>query len=346
MAMEINDLLPTTVVGSYPQPEWLVDHGVMADNTVPRIRLAEMWRIPEPHLAEAQDDATVVAIEEMERAGIDIITDGEIRRESYSNFFGTALDGVDIDNPFIMTNRKGMQIPVPRIVGEIRRRAPVEAGNLAFLKRHATRRVKVTLPGPFTLSQQSKDEHYGDPEAVALAFAAAVNEEARQLDAMGVDVIQLDEPWVRNDPDAAKRYAVRSIDRALEGLSCQTAIHVCFGYARGARPKPSSYDFLAQLADCRAGQISVEAAQPNIDLAILESLPGKDIILGVLDLSTPEAETPDLVAQRIREGLEHVAAERLIPAPDCGMKYLSRRLAFEKLRALSEGAAIVRRSLQ
>jgi 5-methyltetrahydropteroyltriglutamate--homocysteine methyltransferase len=313
---------------------------------VPRVRLHELWRIPEPYLAQAQDDATLLAIRDMERAGIDIITDGEMRRESYSNRFATALDGIDNEKPAAITNRAGRSVKVPRVVGKIRRRHPVEVDDMTFLRRNTDRKTKITLPGPFTMAQQAKNEFYADDDEMVMDFAAAVNAEVHDLQAAGADVIQLDDPWLRNDPEAAKRIAVKAIDRALAGLSVPTVVHLCFGYAAVVNTqKPSGYSFLPQLADCAADQISIEAAQPKLDLGILSDLAGKTIMLGVIDLGDAAVETPERVAQRIRDGLRYVPAERLIPAPDCGMKYLAREVAFGKLRALSAGAAMVRREL-
>jgi 5-methyltetrahydropteroyltriglutamate--homocysteine methyltransferase len=338
-------LLPTTVVGSYPQPDWLVDRAMLMD-TVPRVRMRELWRVAEPFLAQAQDDATLLAIRDMERAGIDIITDGEMRRESYSNRFATALEGIDNDNPASITNRAGRKVEVPRVVGKIRRRAPVEVADMAFLRRNTDHKAKITLPGPFTMAQQAKNEFYKDADEMVMDFAAAVNAEVLELEAAGADVIQLDDPWLRNDPDAAKRIAVKALDRALAGLSVPTVVHLCFGYAAVVHgQKPTGYSFLPQLADCVAQQISIEAAQPKLDLGILSDLSGKTIMLGVIDLKDQAVETPEEVATRIRAALKHVAAERLVPAPDCGMKYLPRETAFGKLAALSAGAAIVRREL-
>lgn len=340
-------LLPTTVVGSYPQPAWLVDRALLVkNNVVPRVRLKEIWRVPEDALEQAQDDATLIAIRDMERAGIDIITDGEMRRESYSNRFALALDGVDVDQPAVVPGRMGKPTPVPRIVGAIRRREPVERRDMQFLRASTDRLAKITLPGPFTLSMQAADEHYGDPEAVAMAYAEAVAEEARDLKAAGADVIQLDEPWLQARPEQAKRYGVKAINRALEGVAGPTVVHLCFGYAAVVSEKPSGYSFLPQLADSAAAQISIEAAQPKLDLGILSELSNKTIMLGVLDLGAAEVETAETVAARIRAGLRHVAPERLVPAPDCGMKYLPRERAFAKLKALADGAAIVRRELE
>ena len=338
-------LFPTTVVGSYPQPDWLVDREMLS-KSVPRVRMTEMWRIPEQWLEQAQDDATIVAIRDMERAGIDIITDGEIRRESYSNRFATALEGVDIESPGFVKARSG-NIPVPRVVGKVRRRGPVEVRDMEFLRRHTSLPAKITLPGPFTMSKQAVDDYYKDAEAMAMDMAAAVNEEAHDLVRAGADVIQLDEPWVRSDPEAARRYAVKAINRALEGISVPTVVHLCFGYAAvvPGDSKPSGYAFLPELADTTASTISIESAQPKIDFGVLEDLAPKNVMLGVLDLSDLTVETPETVAARIRRGLEHVRAERLIPAPDCGMKYLPRDVAFGKLQSLSQGATIVRREL-
>ena len=338
-------LLPTTVIGSYPQPEWLVDHVVLKEKVVPRVRARDIWRVAEPFLVEAQDDATLLAIRDQERAGIDVITDGEIRRESYSNRFATALEGIDTDDPFIREIR-GYKIPMPRIVGPVRRARPVAVDDVKFLKRHTDRLAKITLPGPFTMSKQAADDFYHDAEAVAMAYAEAVNVEARDLEAAGADVIQLDEPWLREDPDGANRYGVNVIDRALEGLKVTTCIHLCCGYGFIVSPdKPKAYAFLSQLADCAVDQISIEAAQPHLDLAVLEALSNKAIVLGVIDLSTNVVERAETLAGRIRRALPHVAPERLIPAPDCGMKYLTREAAFGKLKALVDAAAQVRQEL-
>ena len=338
-------LLPTTVVGSYPQPDWLVDRAMLKD-TVPRVRLRQLWRVAEPYLAQAQDDATLLAIRDMERAGIDIITDGEMRRESYSNRFATALEGIDNDNPATITNRAGRSVEVPRVVGKIQRRKPVEVADMAFLRRNTARKAKITLPGPFTMAQQAKNEFYADADEMVMDLAAAVNAEVHDLVAAGADVIQLDEPWLRNDPDAAKRIAIKAIDRALAGLSVPTVVHLCFGYAAVVHgQKPTGYSFLPQLADSTAQQISIEAAQPKLDLGVLSELAGKTIMLGVIDLADQAIETPEQVAQRIRRALKYVAPERLVPAPDCGMKYLARETAFGKLTALNAGAAMVRREL-
>jgi 5-methyltetrahydropteroyltriglutamate--homocysteine methyltransferase len=339
-------LLPTTVVGSYPQPDWLVNREMLS-KVVPRTRMKEIWRVAEPFLEQAQDDATIVAIRDMERAGIDIITDGEMRRESYSNRFATALEGLDLDNPGQVKTRSGAMTPVPRVVGKIRRSRPVELRDMEFLRRNTDRTAKITLPGPFTMGQQAKNEFYGDDEEMAMDFAAAVNEEARDLEQAGADVIQLDEPWVRNNPEEARRYAVRAINRALEGLSVPTVVHICFGYGMvvPGESKPRSYAFLPELADSTADQISIEAAQSKLDLGVLKDLSGKTVMLGVIDLADLTVETPAQVAERIRAGLTYVTADRLIPAPDCGMKYLPRAVAFGKLKALVEGAAIVRRQV-
>lgn len=338
-------LLQTTVVGSYPQPDWLVDRVLLAKG-VPRTRLRELWRVQDPYLQQAQDDATLLAIRDMERAGIDIITDGEVRRESYSNHFATALEGVDNENPATIVNSRGQKTMVPRVVGKIRRTRPVELRDMQFLRANTDRQAKITLPGPFTMGQQVKDEHYKDAEAMCMDYAAAVNEEARELVKAGADVIQLDEPWLRNNPEEAKRYAVKVINRALEGITVPTVIHLCFGYAAVVHGlKPTGYSFLPQLSDTIAQQISIESAQPKIDLGVLKELAPKKVMLGVIDLSDPEIETPQKIADRIRAGLKFVGPDKLLPAPDCGMKYLPRLTAFGKLKAMVDGAAIVRREL-
>ena len=341
----IEKLLPTTVVGSYPQPDWLIDRAMLS-KVVPRVNMHEMWRVAPERLREAQDDATILAIRDMERAGIDIISDGEARRESYSNYFIAALEGVDADSPAVIVSKAGRETRVPRVTGPIRRRGPVEVRDLAFLRANTDRQIKITLPGPFTMAQQAHDEHYGDLEAMAMGFADAVNAEVRDLAAAGADVIQLDEPWLRNDPENARRFAVKAINRALEGVTVPTVVHLCFGYAAVVPgQKPTGYSFLVELADSVADQISIECAQPHLDMGMLADLSTKKILLGVIDLGNPAIESAEAVAARIRAGLAHVDAERLIPAPDCGMKYLPRATAFGKLKALAEGAAIVRREL-
>jgi 5-methyltetrahydropteroyltriglutamate--homocysteine methyltransferase len=338
-------LIPTTVVGSYPQPDWLVDRSALEHHGVPRVSARDIWRIPEAWLEQAQDDATIVAIRDMERAGIDIVSDGEIRRESYSNRFALALDGIDAEHPGQVGRSGGGTTPVPRVVGKIRRRGPVELRDAEFLLAHATPATKITLPGPFTLSQQAENAFYADEEEMAMDYAIAVNEELRGLKASGVDVVQLDEPWVRTAPDKAARYGVKAINRALDGIPGPTIVHLCFGYAAMVRNKPAGYAFLPQLADSAAAQISIEAAQPRLDLGVLKDLAGKTIVLGVLDLNDPAVESAAKVAARLRQALRHVPAERLVAAPDCGMKYLPRAVAYGKLKALAGGAAIVRREL-
>jgi 5-methyltetrahydropteroyltriglutamate--homocysteine methyltransferase len=338
--------LSTTVVGSYPQPDWLIDREALGSHSVPRVRASHAWRIPAAHLEEAQDDATLVAIRDMERAGIDTITDGEIRRESYSNRFATALEGVDADHPATIHTRGGEARTVPRIVGPVRWREPVEVRDIEFLRANTDRKVKITLPGPFTMAQQASNEAYDEFDELVMDLAAAVNAEAHALQGAGADVIQLDEPWLRNDPETARRIAVPAIDRALLDLNVTTAVHLCFGYAALVGEKNvNRYDFLGELSDCVADQISVEAAQPRLDLGQLAELSPKVVVLGVLDLGDSHAETPEEVADRIRAALAHVPPERLVPAPDCGMKYLPRHLAFAKLQALGDGTARVRAEL-
>ena len=339
-------ILPTTVVGSYPQPDWLIDSDLLK-TMVPRVRVPEIWRVGEPWLEQAQDDATLLAVRDMERAGIDIITDGEMRRESYSNRFATALEGVDIEHPATIAGRTGQPVRVPRIVGRIRRRHPVEVPDALFLRRNTERTIKITLPGPFTMSRQARNEFYDDEEELVMDFAAAVNEEAQDLKQAGADVIQLDEPWIETAPEMAARCALKAIDRALEGVAGPTALHMCFGYAQLVHDKSKGrYAFLEPLADSAVDQISIEAAQPKLDLGVLKSISRQTIMLGVLDLGTAAIESPQEISARIRAGLEHVPAERLIPAPDCGMKYLARETAFGKLQALARGAALVRAELE
>ncbi|MBV9357097.1 MAG: cobalamin-independent methionine synthase II family protein [Chloroflexi bacterium] len=329
--------LVTTVVGSFPQPDWLVDRDNLRRRLPPRVRASEIWRVPAPYLEQAQDDATLVAIREMERAGVDIVTDGEIRRESYSNRFATALDGIDLDQPGTALDRTGHPNPVPRVVGPIRRRQPVEVRDLQFLRANTTHPVKITVAGPFTMAQQVQDDYYGDPEAMALDYAAAVNEEIRDLFAAGADVVQIDEPYLQARASEARRYAIRVINRALEGVSGTTALHMCFGYAAIVHSRERRYAYLEELADAAVRQISIEVAQPRLDLEPVGALvrAGKTVIVGVLDLGDPAVESEELVASRIRHALRYIPADQLVVAPDCGMKYLPRDVAVGKLRAMS-----------
>ena len=333
-------LLPTTLVGSYAQPDWLIDRKKLAGRFPPRVRARELWRVAPEWLEEAQDDATLLAIRDQERAGLDIVTDGEMRRESYSNRFATALDGVDIDNPGTALDRSGHPNPVPRVVGPVSRRHAVQVRDLEFLRAHTSRPVKMTVPGPFTMSQQAQDDHYGDPAALALAYADAVREEIADLFAGGADVVQVDEPYMQARPEPAREYGLAALKRATDGFEGTTAVHICFGYAAIIHERPSGYSFLPELAATEANQISIETGQSGLALDVLESLPDKTIILGVLDLSTDEVETPELVAERIRRAFPYAGPERLIAAPDCGMKYLSRAAAYGKLESLVEGARL------
>ncbi len=339
------DSLLTTVVGSYPQPDWLIDRERLGARLPPRVRARELWRVEESLLEEAQDDATRLAVRDMERAGVDVITDGEMRRESYSNRFATALDGVDLDNPGVALDRTGHENPVPRVVGPIRRTRPVEVRDVEFLRGLTDRRIKITVPGPFTMTQQAQNDHYADERSLALAYAEAVNEELHDLKAAGADIVQIDEPYLQARPEPARQYAVEAINRALDGIDGETVLHTCFGYAHIVHTRPSGYPFLSELDDCAATHVSLEAAQPGLDPEVLRGIPGKTIVLGVLDLGAEEVETPEVVAGRIRRALDVVPRERLVAAPDCGMKYLPRERAFRKLEALVAGARLVREDL-
>ena len=337
-------LFPTSLVGSYPQPEWLIDRPRLSKQ-VPRVRADDLWLVAPDKLETAQDDATILAIRDQEHAGLDIISDGEQRRESYSNRFATALDGIDTEHPGTTINRSGKPIPVPRIVGPIRRTRPVELRDLKVLRANTNRAIKATVPGPFTMSKQAQDDYYRDEEAVALGYADAVNAEIKDLFAAGADVVQIDEPWMQQHPDKARQYGLKALDRALDGVTGTVAVHLCFGYAAVVHDKPSGYSFLPELDASKAQQISIEAAQPKLDLAVLRQLPSKTIILGVIDLADITIETPEIVAERIRRALAHVPANRVVVAPDCGMKYLPRPVAFAKMKAMAEGAALVRREI-
>jgi 5-methyltetrahydropteroyltriglutamate--homocysteine methyltransferase len=331
--------LVTTVVGSYPQPAWLIDRERLGERLPPRVRARELWRVPEPFLEEAQDDATRLAVRDMERAGVDVITDGEMRRESYSNRFATALAGVDLDTPGVALDRTGHENPVPRVVGSIRRERPVEVRDVEFLRSLTDRRIKITVPGPFTMTQQAQNDYYDDDRSLALAYGEAVNDELRDLKAAGADVVQIDEPYLQARPEPAREYAIEAIDRALDGIEGDTVLHTCFGYAHIVHDRPSGYPFLRELNQCRATHVSLEAAQPQLDPEVLRELPDKTIVLGVLDLGASEVETPEVVAGRVRKAVAVVPPERLVVAPDCGMKYLPRERAFAKLEAM--GARLV-----
>jgi 5-methyltetrahydropteroyltriglutamate--homocysteine methyltransferase len=335
-------LLPTTLVGSYPQPDWLIDRKKLAERLPPRVRASDLWRVDPAYLSDAQDDATLLAIRDQERAGLDIVTDGEIRRESYSNRFALALDGIDADNPGSMPDRLGNPMPVPRVTGPIRRREQVQVEDVRFLRANTDRAIKITVPGPFTMSQQAQDEHYASEEERAYAYADAVREEVADLFAAGADIVQLDEPWMEARAEQARRFGLETLRRALDGVRGTTALHICFGYPSFIKGRPPGYSFLPELADSPLDQISIETAQSELDLAVLERLEGKTIILGVLALNTADVESADTVADRIRRALPHKRPEQLVVAPDCGMKYLPHDAAFAKLQALVAGAAQVR----
>jgi 5-methyltetrahydropteroyltriglutamate--homocysteine methyltransferase len=338
-------LLPTSLVGSYAQPEWLIDRKKLAGRFPPRVRAKELWRVAPQFLDQAQDDATLLAIRDQEHAGLDIMTDGEMRRESYSNRFATALEGVDIDNPGTALDRSGHPNPVPRVTGKVRRRHPVEVRDVEFLRANTDRMIKITVPGPFTMSQQAQNDFYNDEEEMVRDYAAAVNAEIKDLFKAGADIVQIDEPYMQARPEKARRFGLAGLNAALDGVVGTTAVHICFGYAAIIHVRPDGYSFLPELADSPVKQVSIETAQSKLDCAVLEKLPGKTIILGTLDLSDMTIEKPETVAARIRRALPHVPAERIVVAPDCGLKYLPREVAYGKMCAMVEGAKIVRREL-
>lgn len=335
-------IFPTSLVGSYPQPDWLIDR-VRLSKMVPRVRMDDLWLVDPKELEAKQDEATLLAIRDQERAGLDIITDGEQRRESYSNRFATALEGVDTENPGSTLNRSGKPIPVPRVTGKVRRKHPVQLRDVQFLRANTKKTIKMTVPGPFTMSKQAQNEFYKSDETMALDYAAAVNEEIKDLFAAGADIVQIDEPWMQQHPEKAREYGLKALDRALDGVAGTVAVHLCFGYAAVVHDKPSGYSFLPELEGSRAAQVSIEAAQPKLDLKVLDKLPSKAIILGVIDLSDLAIEAPEIVAERIRKAFVYAPAKRVVIAPDCGMKYLPRDVAFGKMQAMVRGADIVRR---
>jgi 5-methyltetrahydropteroyltriglutamate--homocysteine methyltransferase len=346
MPQPLHTLLPTSLVGSYPQPDWLVDRDNLRGRFPPRVRAKELWRVDPRFLEEAQDDATLVAIRDQERAGLDIVTDGEMRRESYSNRFATALEGVDIDNPGTALDRSGHPNPVPRIAGKIRRKYPVQVRDTEFLRRNTTRMIKMTVPGPFTMSQQAQNDFYKHAADAAMDYAKAVNEEIKDLFAAGADVVQIDEPYMQARPQAAREFGIAALNAALDGVKGSTCVHICFGYAAIIHARPEGYSFLPEFQQCRVHQVSIETAQSNLDTAILEKLPDKTIVLGVIDLDNMAVETPEVVVARISRALPHCPAERLIVAPDCGMKYLPREVAYGKMVSMVKGAALVREALE
>ena len=335
-------LLPTTLVGSYPQPDWLIDRALLAKQMPPRVRAQQLWRVPSEWLEQAQDDATLLAIRDQERAGIDILTDGEMRRESYSNRFATALDGVDLDHPATITSRSGHPISVPRVVGKIRRKHPVQVRDLEFLRANTDRSIKITVPGPFTMSQQAENAYYPDAAAMSLDYAEAVRAEIRDLFAAGADVVQIDEPWMQAFPERAREFGLAALNHALDGITGTTAVHICFGYGALVAGRPAGYSFLPELAGSPVLQVSIETAQSNLDCSVLQKLAGKTIILGVVDLGNHQVETAEAVAARIRRALPFVGPDRLVIAPDCGLKYLPRPIAFAKMKAMVDGARLVR----
>jgi 5-methyltetrahydropteroyltriglutamate--homocysteine methyltransferase len=337
--------LPTMIVGSLPQPDWLIDRDRLGHQFPPRVRAAELWRIPPELLLEAQDDATLAAIRAQEEAGLDVVTDGEIRRESYSNHFATALEGLDLDRPGTVRNRSGIDIPVPRVISELRRPGPVQTEDVRFLRAHTDRAVKITVPGPFTMAQQAQNDHYADDRALALAYADVVREEIADLFAAGADIVQIDEPWLQARPEIARKYGAEAVTRAVADAAGPVHVHLCFGYAAMVAERPEGYSFLPELADVPADAISVETAQSHLDPATLRPLRNKGIALGVLDLSTPEVETPEVIADRVRRALDHVDVDKLLLSSDCGLKYLPRTAAAGKMRALAEAAAVLRTEL-
>ena len=341
----MDTILPTTLVGSYPQPDWLIHRAKLAGRFPPRVRAKELWRVAPEWLEQAQDDATQLAIRDQERAGLDIITDGEMRRESYSNRFATALEGIDIDNPGTALDRSGHPNPVPRVVGSIRRRHPVQVRDVTFLRANTDRMIKITVPGPFTMAQQAQNDFYKDEVELAMDYATAVNEEIKDLFAAGADVVQIDEPYLQARPAKAKQYGVQVLNQALNGITGTTAVHICFGYAAIIHHRPSAYSFLPELEAANVRQISIETAQSHLDCEVLAELPSKTILLGVLDLADMTVETPGIVAERIRRALPYVDAKNIVVAPDCGLKYLPRDIAFQKMRAMVEGALMVRSEL-
>jgi len=333
--------LPTSLVGSYAQPDWLIDKSRLGQKLPPRVILNDLWRVPAEYLEEAQNDATLIALNDQHRAGVDIVTDGEMRRESYSNRFANALSGVDLHNPGEAIDRTGKAVPVPRVTGPIRREAPVEVPYADFLRANTDRPIKLTLPGPFTMTQQAQNDYYADEGSLAMAYAEAVNEELKALFAAGIDIVQLDEPYVQARPEAAREYAIEAIDRALEGATGSTVLHVCFGYGKHVADKPDGYAFLDELDGCKADEISIECAQPKLKMDLVQGLPSKKVHVGVIDLRDTTVETPELAAERIQAALEFLPAERMVVAPDCGMKYLSREVAFGKLSNMVKGRDLV-----
>ena len=338
----IREALPTSLVGSYAQPDWLIDRERLRDRFPPRVRATELWRVDPQYLEQAQDDATLLAVRDQERAGLDIVTDGEARRESYSNRFATALSGVDIDNPGTALDRSGHPNPVPRVVGPVERMHPVQVRDVQFLRDNTSKPIKITVPGPFTMSQQAQNDFYDDEGELALAYAGAVHDEIADLFAAGADIVQIDEPYMQARPEKARDHGIAALQRALDGIEGTTAVHICFGYAAIIHGRPSEYSFLPELDAVACDQVSIETAQSGIDTAVIAKLPGKRIILGVIDLDDLAVESPETVADRIRRALPYKTVRELVAAPDCGMKYLPRDVAYGKLESMVAGAQLVR----
>jgi 5-methyltetrahydropteroyltriglutamate--homocysteine methyltransferase len=338
-------MLTTTIAGSLPKPSWLAKPGV----------LWAPWSLSDASLAEGKRDAVRLALREQEEAGIDIVTDGEQSRQHFVHGFLEAIEGVDFTRRVTIGIRADRyKAEVPTVTSSIARRRPVHADEVKFARAHTTRKLKFTVPGPMTIVDTLADEFYRDRRRLAMEFARVINEEARELVALGLDVLQLDEPAFNVYMDDARSWGIEAIHRAIDGLSCKTAVHICYGYGikanvdwkstLGAEWRQYEQTFPA-LAASRIDQVSIECANSKVPLALLGLLRGKDVMVGVIDVATDAIETPAQVAATIRSVLPFVPPERLYPCTNCGMVPLGRDVAMDKLRALAAGAALVRGEL-
>jgi 5-methyltetrahydropteroyltriglutamate--homocysteine methyltransferase len=335
-------MLETTIAGSLPKPSWLAE---------PK-KLWPAWRLEGDALAEAKRDATVLALKTQEDCGIDIVSDGEQSRQHFVHGFLEGVDGIDFARRVPMGIRNNRyEAMVPTVTGPLRRKRSVHAEEARIARAHTTHRLKFTLPGPMTIVDTIADAHYGDRVAMAMAFAELLNEEARELAAIGVDVIQFDEPAFNVYLDEVTDWGIDTLHRAIDGLACNTAVHICYGYGIPANIEWKAtlghewrqYErIFPALAASHIDQVSLECAHSHVPVELLGLLSGKDVLVGAIDVASDAVETPDEVAAVIEDALRFVPAERLYPCTNCGMAPLDRTLAEQKLAALAAGAALVR----
>ena len=338
-------MLETTVAGSLPKPAWLAEPE----------QLWAPWRMAGEALWAAQCDAALVVLKEQEDAGIDIVSNGEVFRQHFVHGILEGVEGVDFSRKRVIGIRADRyEAEVPTVTGPIRRTGPIHAEEVRFTRAHTKRKLKFTMPGPMTIVDTLADEHYRDRPALAMAFAEVLNQEARELEALGVDVIQFDEPAFNVYLDAVEGWGIAALERAADGLGCKTAVHICYGYGIRANLdwKATLGDEWAQyrdtfpvLARSTIDQVSLECANSKVPIELIALLDGKDVLVGAIDVTTSEIESPEAVARTIRDALAHVRPEKLYPCTNCGMVPLGREVAEGKLRALAAGAALVRAEL-